>query len=249
MAGCTGPRLSTRHATLKLGDVTVEVQQKDIKHLHLSVYPPAGKVRISAPLRMKLDTVRVYAISKLAWIRQQQRKLRAQERESPREYVDRESHYVWGRRCLLNVVAVEAAPAVKLRHTRLTLQVRPGASREHKQAVVAQWYRDQIKAAVPALLSTWEPRLRVKAEHAFVQKMRTKWGSCNPSARNIRLNTDLAKKPAECLEYVLVHELVHLLEPTHSARFVALMDRHLPDWAHRRKALNALPVRHEDWGY
>ena len=236
-------------ATLTLGDVTVDVLQKDIKHLHLTVHPPDGRVRIAAPLRMKIDTIRVYAISKLAWIRQQQRKLRGQEREAPRDYVDRESHYVWGRRCLLKVVEADAAPAVELRHSRMTLSVRTGASREQKQAVLAQWYRDQIKVALPALLAIWERRLAVKAERAFVQKMRTKWGSCNPAARNIRLNTDLAKKPPECLEYVLVHELVHLLEPTHNARFVALMDRHLPDWAHRRQVLNRLPVRHEDWNY
>ena len=236
-------------ATLTLGDVTVDVLQKDIKHLHLTVHPPDGRVRIAAPLRMKIDTIRVYAISKLAWIRQQQRKLREQEREAPREYIDRESHYVWGRRCLLKVLEVDAAPAVEQRHTRLTLRVRSGALREQRQAVVALWYRDQIKASLPALLSTWEPRLGVKAGQTFVQKMRTKWGSCNPAARNIRLNTDLAKKPPECLEYVLVHELVHLLEPTHNPRFVALMDRHLPDWAHRRQMLNRLPVRHEDWDY
>lgn len=236
-------------ATLELGDVTVEVQQREIKHLHLTVHPPKGQVRITAPLRMKLETIRVYAISKPAWIRQQQRKLRDQAREAPREYVDRESHYVWGRRCLLKVMEVDAAPAVELRHTRLTLQVRPGASREQRQAVVAHWYREQIKAALPEPLSTWERRLGVEVGRVFVQKMRTKWGSCNPAARNIRLNTDLAKKPAECLEYVLVHELVHLLEPTHSAQFVALLDRHLPDWAHRRQVLNALPVRHEDWAY
>ena len=236
-------------ATLTLGDVTVDVLQKDIKHLHLTVHPPDGRVRIAAPLRMKIDTIRVYAISKLAWIRQQQRKLREQEREAPRDYIDRESHYVWGRRCLLKVVEADAAPAVELRHSRMTLRVRTGASREQKQAVLAQWYRDQVKAAMPALLSTWEPRLGVTVGRVIVQAMRTKWGSCNPAARNIRLNTDLAKKPPECLEYVLVHELVHLLEPTHNARFVALMDRHMPGWAHRRQLLNSLPVRHEDWGY
>ena len=235
--------------TLRLGNVTVDVQHKDIKHLHLSVHPPQGHVRIAAPVRMKLDTIRVYAISKLPWIRQQQRKLREQEREAPREFVDRESHYLWGRRRLLKVVEAEAAPSVKLAHTRMTLQMRPGSSIEQRQAVVARWYRDEIKERLPALLSTWEPRLGVKLGQTFVQKMRTKWGSCNPAARNIRLNTDLAKKPPECLEYVLVHELVHLLEPTHNTRFVALMDRHLPDWAHRRQVLNRLPVRHEDWGY
>ena len=221
-------------AQLRLGEITVDVLTKDIQNIHLGVYPPDGKVRISAPLRMKLDTIRVFAISKLAWIKQQQSKLRGQPRETPREYVERESHYVWGKRYLLKVVEVDAAPDIELKHSRMILRVRHGTSEVMKQAVVAQWYRDQIKAAVPALLSTWEPRLEVKAERVFVQKMKTKWGSCNPAARSIRLNTDLARKPAQCLEYIVVHELAHLLERKHNDRFIALMNSCLPQWRELR---------------
>ncbi len=234
---------------IKLGDIAVDVVKKDIKNIHLSVYPPAGRVRISAPLRMNLDTIRIFAISKLGWIKQQQKKLREQERETPREYLDRESHYVWGKRYLLKVIESEEAPAVELKHNKMHLRVRPGASAEKKQAIIEEWYRTQLKQAVPLLIAKWEPLLGVKVERFFVQKMKTKWGSCSPSTDSIRLNTDLAKKPSECLEYIVVHEMVHLLEPTHNTRFLALMDQFMPIWRFCRAELNRLPVRHVDWVY
>lgn len=234
---------------IKLGDIAVEVVRKDIKNIHLSVYPPAGRVRISAPLRVNPDTIRVFAISKLGWIRQQQKKLREQERETPREYLDRESHYVWGKRYLLKVIESGETPSVELKHSQMHLCVRPGASEEKKQAIVEEWYREQIKQAVPALIAKWEPLVGVKVERFFVQKMKTKWGSCSPGSGSIRLNTDLAKKPPECLEYIVVHEMVHLLEPTHNTRFIALMDRFMPQWRFHREELNRLPVRHEKWEY
>jgi len=192
---------------------------------------------------------RVFAISKLDWIRQQQTKLREQERETPRGYVERESHYLWGKRYLLTVQEIDEPPAIELKHSRMVLRVRPGTEEAKRQALVEQWYREQLKAAVPALLARWEPLLGVKAEHWFVQRMKTRWGSCNHQARTIRLNTELAKKPIQCLEYIVVHELVHLLEPTHNARFVALMDRFLPQWQHHRQVLNRLPVRQVTWSY
>ena len=234
---------------IKLGDIPVDVVKKDIKNVHLSVYPPSGRVRISAPKRMKLDTIRVFAISKLGWIKQQQRRLREQERETEREYVDRESHYVWGKRYLLTVKERDERPSVELTHTRMILTVRPGTDQAAKEEVVARWYRDQIKAAVPSLLARWEPRIGVKVERFYVQRMKTKWGSCNPRAGTIRLNTELAKKPKECLEYIVVHEMVHFLQPTHSARFKELMDEFLPKWEFHRQVLNRLPVRREEWGY
>lgn len=234
---------------IDLGEFCADVVRKSIKNVHLSVYPPDGRVRISAPLHMELDTIRVFAISKLAWIKSQQRKMLAQERETQREYIDRESHYVWGKRYLLHVVEKDVAPDIKLEHSRLVLQVRPGTEEGHRQEILDAWYRAQIKAAIGPLLNKWEPLMGVKAERVFVQRMKTKWGGCNPASRNIRLNTDLAKKPPECLEYVVVHELAHLIEPTHNARFVALMDLFLPQWRHLKEELNRLPVRHEDWGY
>lgn len=234
---------------LDLGSISVDVVRKDIKNIHLGVYPPTGKVRIAAPAWMELDAIRLFAINKLAWIRQQQKKLREQMRETPREYLERESHYVWGRRYLLRIVERDAAPSVELTHRHLKLQVRRGADVAKREAVLADWYRAQLKQAVPALLAKWEPIIGVRVEHLYVQHMKTKWGSCNTPARSIRLNTELAKKPPECLEYIVVHELVHLREPTHNARFVALMDRWMPHWRDRRDMLNRLPVRNEHWDY
>lgn len=234
---------------IELGEIAVDVVKKDIKNLHLSVYPPTGRVRISAPLRMNLDTIRVFAISKLGWIKQQQKKVQGQERETPREYLDRESHYVWGKRYLLTVIESDEAPTVELKHSTMLMRVRPGASDAKKQAIIEEWYRVQLKQAVPAVIAKWEPLIGVKAERFFVQRMKTKWGSSNPHSKSIRLNTELGKKPPECLEYVVVHEMVHLLEPTHNSRFIALMDSFIPKWQFYRDALNRLPVRHEAWMY
>lgn len=234
---------------IELGDITVDVVLKDIKNVHLSVYPPMGRVRISAPKRMSIDTIRVFAISKLDWIKRQQRKLQEQERETPRDYVDRESHYVWGKRYLLTVTESDGPPSIELMHSRMRLRVRPRTDEGKRQALVEEWYRERLKEAVPPLLARWQPLLGVRVERLFVQRMKTKWGSCNHQARTIRLNTELAKKPAECLEYIVVHELVHLLEPTHNARFVALMDRFMPKWQFHRQVLNRLPVRQERWSY
>lgn len=234
---------------LDLGELHAEVTRKAIRHVHLSVLPPAGKVRVAAPQGMALDTIRLFVISKLAWIRSQQRKLQAQERETPREFLNKESHYLWGKRYLLEVSFADAAPAVSLTPRKLHLQVRPGADRARCEEVLDGWYRQQVREAVPALLARWEPVLRVKANRFFVQRMKTKWGSCTPDSGHIRLNTDLARKPPECLEYIVVHELVHLLEPTHNDRFAALLDMYLPHWQHLRQQLNRLPVRHEDWSY
>jgi predicted metal-dependent hydrolase len=234
---------------IMLGNIGVDVELKDIKNVHLSVYPPTGKVRISAPLRMSLDTIRVFAISKLDWIKQQQRKLQHQVRETPREYLDRESHYVWGRRYLLKVAYAEGAPQVELKHTRMHLRIHPGASEAQKQDAVDAWYREQIKLAIPSVVAKWEPIVGVKVNRVHVQRMKTKWGGCSPVAGSIRINAELAKKPRECLEYIIVHELVHLLEPTHNRRFAALMDQFVPKWRFYREALNQLPVRHEQWRY
>jgi len=234
---------------VELGDIAVDVVLKNIKNVHLSVYPPTGRVRISAPMRMSLDTIRIFAISKLGWIKRQQRKLREQERETPREYLDWESHHVWGKRYLLTVCESDQAPSVELRHSRMLLRVRPGTDQQKREAVVEEWYRQQLKQAVPPLIAKWERLMGAKVERFFVQRMKTKWGSCNHRARTIRLNTELAKKPRECVEYIVVHELVHVLEPTHNVRFVALMDRFMPKWQFYRDVLNRLPVRRENWDY
>lgn len=232
---------------LDLGELHAEVTRKEIKHVHLSVLPPAGKVRVAAPQSMALDTIRLFVISKLAWIRSQQRKLQAQERETPRDFLNKESHYLWGKRYLLEISFADAAPAVNLTPRKLHLQVRPGSEPARCEEVLDGWYRQQVRDVVPALLAKWEPLLGVKPARVFVQRMKTRWGSCTPESGYIRLNTDLAKKPPECLEYIVVHELAHLLEPTHNERFSSIVEMYLPQWQQLRKQLNKLPVRHEHW--
>lgn len=234
---------------LELGDLRAEVTRKAIKHVHLSVLPPTGKVRVAAPQGMALETIRLFVVSKLGWIRTQQRKLQLQEREAPREFLNKESHYLWGKRYLLEISFADAAPAVRVTPRQLQLQVRPGVDQARCEKILDAWYRQQLRQVIPALLSKWEPVLKVKAAKVFIQRMKTKWGGCTPSSGYVRFNTDLAKKPPECLEYIVVHELVHLLEPTHNERFIALMDLYLPNWKHLRRQLNQLPVRHEDWHY
>lgn len=235
--------------TIQLGPITVEVMRKAIKNIHLSVMPPSGRVRISAPQRMKLDTIRVFAISKLGWIKQQQKRLLEQQREAPREYLDRESHYLWGKRYLLKIIEADAAPGIELRHSRMVLRVRPGSSTGKMQAVTEAWYRAQIRKAAPALIAKWEPRLGVKVERLFVQRMKTKWGGSTPKRRTIRLNLELAKKPPQCLDYVILHELAHFIVPDHRERFVDLLDRHMPNWRSVRQRLNEAPLAHAEWPY
>jgi predicted metal-dependent hydrolase len=237
------------HTRIQLGGIGVDIVRKDIKNVHLSVHPPTGRVRIAAPERMSLNTVRVFAISKLPWIRRQQRKLLEQERETRREYLDRESHYVWGTRYLLKVIEADQAPSVELSAGRMILSVRPGTDATKRQAILEEWHREQLKNAVPPLIEKWERMMGVAVQRFFVQRMKTKWGSCNHRMGSIRLNTDLARKTSECLEYIVVHEMAHLLESTHNEHFIALMDHFMPKWQHYREALNRLPVRHECWDY
>jgi predicted metal-dependent hydrolase len=232
---------------LNLGDMAVDVVRKDIKNVHLSVHPPTGRVRISAPARMSLDTIRIFAISKLGWIRRQQTKIRGQARETPREYRDRESHYVWGKRYLLKVIESDERPPVELKHDLMVLRLRRGTHAKKKQAVVEEWYREQVRQALPPLIAKWETHMGVMVNRFFVRRMKTKWGSCNPRARSIRFNTELAKKPPELLEYIVVHELAHLLVRHHNARFGSLMDKCLPNWKLLRQRLNEAPIDHHDW--
>ncbi|MFT9496784.1 M48 family metallopeptidase [Anaerosolibacter sp.] len=234
---------------LHFGDITIDVEQKDIKNIHLSVYPPSGKVRIAAPLRMDLDTIRVYALSKLSWIKKQQAKIRGQEREAPREYLNRESHYFKGKRYLLKIIELEAAPKIELKHSTIVMYVRPDTSTEKKQSVLDEWYRARMKEIVPPLIEKWEKMLEVKVNAFGIKKMKTKWGTCNREVSRIWLNLELAKKPLECLEYIVVHEMVHLLERTHNDRFIGYMNKHLPKWRSYREELNRLPVKHENWDY
>jgi predicted metal-dependent hydrolase len=198
---------------------------------------------------MRLDSIRVYAISKIDWIKKHQKRFQQQERETRREYLDRESHYVWGQRYLLKVNGANRSPSVDLKHNQMILTVRPDATMEKREAVVTAWYREQVSDVALPLIVKWEPLLGVQANQVIVRRMKTRWGSCTHGRRTIRLNTELGKKPRECLEYMVVHELLHLIEPSHNAHFISLMDQHMPHWRHLRDELNRAPLGHVDWEY
>lgn len=233
--------------TIQLGQIVIAVKRKDIKHVYLSVHPPSGRVTLVAPKDTRPEVARAYAISRLGWIRNQQYRFRDQARESRRQYLERESHYLWGRRYLLSVREEDAKPSIKLGHRRITLTVRPGAGRTKREAVMHEWHKSLLHKAVPELIRKWELRLGVKVAGYFLQRMKTKWGGCNHRARNIRLNTELVKKPKDLLEYVVIHEMVHLIAPTHSEQFLALIGRHYPSWREARAELNELPLGAAVW--
>jgi predicted metal-dependent hydrolase len=233
--------------TIRLGEIAIAVTRKNIKHVHLSVHPPSGRVTLVAPKGTRPEVARAYAISRLGWIRNQQSGFRGQAREPRRQYVERESHYLWGRRYLLSVTEEDAKPSIKLGHRRITLTVRPGSGRAKREAIMHAWHKSLLHRTVPALIRKWEPSLGVDVAGYFLQRIKTKWGGCNHRARNIRLNTELVKKPKDLLEYVVVHEMIHLIAPTHSEQFLTLLGKHYPSWREARTELNELPLRAESW--
>ena len=230
--------------------ISVEVVRKEIKNFHISVHPPNGRVRVSAPLYFDDDTIRIAVISRLGWIRRKQEAFTKQDRQSQREFVTGESHYFAGRRYRLDVVEHDCPPKVWLpNNTKIALSVRPGSDRDTREAVVHRWYRQHLQTQLPPLLEKWEPKIGVSVNDVRIRKMKTLWGSCNVEAKRIWLNLELAKKPESCLVYILVHEMVHLLERQHNDRFHALMDRFLPQWQTSRDQLNRAPLAHENWQY
>lgn len=233
--------------TLHIGPLAIDVTMKAVKNVHLSVHPPEGRVTLVAPLNTRPDVARAYAISKLGWIREQQQKLSVQARETPRRFVSRETHHLWGRRYLLVVKERDSKPTVMLDHKRITLTVRPGTTAEKRAEIIHAWHKSLLHDSVPAMIQHWETRLGVKVQSYFLQRMKTQWGSCNAKAGNIRLNTELVKKPKDLLSYVVLHEMAHLIEPNHSERFVALLQQHYPAWREARAELNALPLTAEQW--
>ena len=233
--------------TIQVGEIPITVTLKDVRNVHLSVHPPDGHVTLVAPNSTRLDVARAYAISKLGWIREQQHNLKNQARETVRQFIERESHYLWGRRYLLTVVYRDAKPSVTLDHKRITLTVRPGSDVEERAKVFHDWHKSLLHEVVPSLIQKWEAKLGVEVTNYYLQRMKTRWGSCNHQANHIRINTELVKKPKDLLEYVIVHEMAHLLEPTHSDLFVAILDEHFPTWREARVELNELPLSAESW--
>jgi predicted metal-dependent hydrolase len=232
-----------------VSNIKIDVEKKDIKNLHLGVYPPNGRVRIAAPLRTKDESIRLFAISKLSWIKKQQRSFANQERETEREFISGESHYFNGKRYLLNIIPATSGAKIILGHRRIDMYVKPGASLRHKAAALAKFYREYLNELIPGLIEKWEKKMKVSVTQYSIKQMKTKWGSCNISARRIWINLELAKKTQTCLEYIVVHEMVHLLERHHNDVFIAYMDKFLPQWRTYKQELNRTPVSHSDWNY
>jgi predicted metal-dependent hydrolase len=242
--------MSTESVEIRVSGLAVQIVRKDIKNLHLGVYPPNGRVRVAAPLRVSDDAARLAVIGKLGWIKKQQAKFAAQPRQTEREMVSGESHYYLGRRYRLRVVERAGPSRVVLRNrTTLELQVRSDYEAEEREQVLRRWYRERLRELVPPILTKWEAILGVGAVAFGIRKMKTKWGACSVDTRRIWLNLELAKNPVQRLEYLIVHELTHLIERHHDDRFVSSMDRHLPQWRHHRRALNEAPLGHADWTY
>jgi predicted metal-dependent hydrolase len=233
--------------TIQVGEIPIAVTLKDVQNVHLSVHPPDGHVTLVAPASTRIDVARAYAISKLGWIRDQQHQFLNQVRETPRQFIGRESHYLWGRRYLLSVIYKDAKPRITIDHKRITISIRPGSNASKRAEVFHEWHKSLLHDVVPPLIQKWQTKMDVELTQYFLQRMKTKWGSCNHQAKHIRLNTELVKKPKDLLEYVIVHELAHLIEPTHNDRFVAILNTHYPTWREARAELNELSLSAETW--
>jgi hypothetical protein len=242
--------MNTEKRQITVNGVPVEIVRKGIKNLHLGVYPPHGRVRVAAPLRVSDDAVRLAIVDKLAWIKRQRARFDAQLRQSAREMVSGESHYFLGQRYRLRVLKHAGVPKVVIcNNSTIELHVRREITAEQRERLLQRWYRQQLKELIPPLLERWKLRLSVHANEWAIKRMKTKWGACNVHARRIWLNLELAKKPVQCLEYIIVHELVHLLERHHNDNFISLMNNFLPQWRSRRDELNAAPLAHASWSY
>lgn len=238
--------MSTASAYLTVAGLGIDVVYKDIKNLHISVYPPVGRVRVAAPRRLGEDAIRLAIVQRLPWIKKQREQLLNADRQTERRMVSGETHYVWGERLRLDV-SRHGRSRVSVAGKTLWLTTPEHYSDEQRRAVLDHWYRAELKAAVPGLLEKWQPIVGQDAAKFVVRHMKTKWGTCQISSRAIWLNPELAKKNPRCLEYIVVHELIHFIERTHNERFIELMDLHMPDWRARRDELNDAPLAAEEW--
>lgn len=235
---------------ITISNFKIDVVRKNIKNIHLAVYPPTGRVRIAAPLKVNDDAIRLFAISKIGWIKKNRLKFEGQERITPREYKNRESHYFQGHRYLLNIIESNTPPKIIIKNkTRIDLNVRPGTPVEKRHEIFTEWYRAELKKQIPSIIEKWVKLLNVKVNGWQVRQMKTKWGSCNIEKKRILINLELAKKPEHCLEYIIVHEMIHFMERHHNDKFLYYMDRHLSNWKQLKTELNKLPASHADWKY
>lgn len=239
--------MNTGSDYLSVAGLSVDVVYKDIKNMHISVYPPLGRVRVAAPHRLDEDAIRLAVVQRLPWIKRQREQLLTVERQSEREMVSGESHYLWGQRLRLNVVEKSGRPLIEVSGSNMRISVPSGYSTDQRQKLLNDWYRKQIKDALPSLINKWESQIDVAVNSWTVRRMKTKWGTCNPDKASLWFNSELAKKNPACLEYIVVHEMCHLLDRTHGEGFVRHMDGFLPNWRALRDELNGAPLSNENW--
>lgn len=239
--------MSTADTHLTVRGIHIDIIYKDIKNLHIGVYPPMGRVRVAAPKRLDDDQVRLAVIQRLPWIKRQRDRLRSAERQSEREMVTGESHFVWGVRRRLKVIERPGRAHLEVDGERLVLYIPAGTPAAKRRDRLDKWYRDQLHQVLPELVAKWVAALDVSVPKWTIRRMKTKWGSCNRESRHIWFNVELAKKHPDCLEYIVVHEMLHYFERNHGEHFTELMDRHLPDWRSRRELLNQAPLAEEIW--
>ena len=235
---------------LEVGSIKALVVRKPIKNLHLSVLPPHGKVRVTAPLAMKDDAIRTLLATRLIWIKKQQKKFEGQERQTKREYVSGESHYLWGKPYRLEVVYENKPSSVRIKgKDKLILSVRPKSNRAKREQVMTDWYRKELRNVARVLIKRWQEVVGVQLDAWGIKRMKTRWGTCNQKAGRIWLNLELAKKPENCLDFIIVHEMTHLLEKKHNDRFKVYMDKFLPRGRQYKEELNRTILSHESWNY
>lgn len=233
---------------LQLGSIEVLIVRKPINNLHLSVLPPSGRVRVTAPENMKDDAIRTLIAARLPWIKKQQSKFTGQERQAKRDYVSGESHYFFGKRYRLELVYKDDTPSVSIKgKSKIILQVRPKSSVAKRREVMTEWYREQLHPVATDLIGKWQCKIGVETNYWSIKQMRTRWGTCNHKRARVLLNLELAKKPIACVEYVVVHELLHLIEKKHSEKFAILMTKYVPKWRSLKEELNSFVLSHEEW--
>lgn len=234
-------------SNLKLGSISVQFIRKPVQHVHLSVYPPKGKVSLIAPFSTRTEVARAYAISKLSWIKKQRIKFEKQARETPRKFINGESYYLWGKRYILQIYYTNKKPYVQLSHKYIDLFIKKKSNKITRMKIINKWQKLFMEKFILSLIKKWEKKLCLKVNNFYIRKMKTKWGSCKHSLKNILINIELIRKPKDLVEYVLVHEMIHLIEPSHNNNFIALLDKHYPSWKEARSELNSLPLSYEIW--
>lgn len=242
--------MSTNFCLLQISGIEVLVLRKSVKNLHLNVLPPVGKVRVTAPAYMKNDVIQTFLATRISWIKKQQAKFQAQERQAPREFVSGETHYYLGNKYRLEVITDNVKPKVEIKgKKKIVLNVRPESTVSKREQTIQNWYRERLRTLLCQTIPKWERKIGVKAQNWGIKRMKTRWGTCHNNVKRIWFNLELAKKPESCIEYVIVHELMHLVEKKHNSNFIALMDKHLPKWRSEREELNRSVLSHEAWKY